>query len=299
MSKQAVYQSRQRQHVFDNELAELVQQADILKEEHPGCGVEKIYYTLKPRYLGRDKFCDLFLSMGFGIRKIKNYHRTTFPTHLNYPNLIEGMQLTRPYQLTQSDITYFPLHGKHYYIVFIIDVYTREIVGYQVSDHMRAEANLRALRMAFKQMAFSQGNLIHHSDRGSQYGSKIYIDALRKRGASISMGLMATDNPYAERINGIIKNEYLNLWEIKDLKDLKLKTKRAVNHYNNKRLHRGHKMKYTPLGFKKEWLNLEAHERPKVIIYTEGRVNLNGASNPEEICPQEEPQAYNCPMEIK
>jgi len=299
LSKQAVNQSRQRQQAFDEELEELVCLAGLLKEEHPGCGVEKMYYTLKPKFLGRDKFCELFLSMGFGVKKIKNYHRTTIPTHLNYPNLIEGMQLTRPYQLVQSDITYFPLNEKHYYLVFIIDVYTREIVGYCVSDSLRVEANMHALHMAYSVMSFDKGDLIHHSDRGSQYGSKSYLTALRKKGAIISMGLMATDNPYAERINGIIKNEYLNRWVISNLKDLKRKTRKAVNHYNHKRLHRGHNMKHTPIGFKKEWLNLCAHKRPKVIIYTEGKVNLIGASSPLEICPQEEPKAHNCPMELK
>ena len=299
ITKQAVHQSRKRQICFDNELEEMVKLADLLKKEHPGCGVEKMYYTLQPDYVGRDKFCEIFLSLGYGVKKIKNYRRTTYPSHLSYPNLIEGMQLIRPNQVVQSDITYFYLHGRFYYLIFIIDVYTREIVSYRVNDHMRAEANIEALNEAMKNMTFNDGGLIHHSDRGVQYASNAYTQLLKTNGIHVSMGLIATDNAYAERVNGIIKNEYLAYWEIKDEKALRRKTKDAVNHYNQNRKHRGHGMKYSPLEFKEYWLSLNAQQRPKVIIYTEGKVNLKGASSPIEICPTKEPQAHNCPMEIE
>src|SRR5690554_1594694 len=174
ISKQAVHQSRKRQIKFDNELEDLVKHADLLKEEHPGCGVEKMYYTLMPKYMGRDKFCEIFLSLGYGVKKIKNYRRTTYPANMSYPNLIEGIQLTRPSQVVQSDITYFYLHDNFYYLTFIIDVYTREIVGYNVADHLRTEATVSALSKALKTMNFNSGELIHHSDRGSQYASNAY-----------------------------------------------------------------------------------------------------------------------------
>lgn len=276
----------------------LVKEADVLKKEHPGCGVEKMYYTLRPKTMGRDKFCEIFLSLGYGVKPIKNYRRTTISGHINYPNLIEGMQVTRPFQVIQSDITYFELNGKFYYLVFIIDVYTREVLGHQVSNHMRAKANLKALDMALKRMDFSPEEIIHHSDRGSQYGSDLYRNRLKEKGIHISMGLTATDNAYAERVNGIIKNEYLKLWRIKDEQDLKHKTRKAVNHYNRKRKHRGHNMKHSPLEFYQNWLHLSVQERPKVIIYTEGRENLKGALNSFKVYQRVEPQAHNCPMEF-
>lgn len=129
------------------ELSDLVEQVDLIREEHPGYGVEKMYHILKPKYLGRDKFCEIFIDLGYRVRMIKNYVRTTIPSHINYPNLIQGIELIQPYQVVQSDITYFNLNGKHYYIVFIIDVYTREVIGYEAGDNMRAEMNLRALKM--------------------------------------------------------------------------------------------------------------------------------------------------------
>jgi putative transposase len=298
VSKQSVHQAIKRQEDFDRELAELVILADQLKEEHPGCGVEKMYYTLHPQTMGRDKFCEIFLELNYGVKRVKNYHRTTFSGYMFYPNLIEGMTVTRPFQVIQSDITYFSLGQEHYYLVFIIDVFTRLIVGYAVSDHLRAEANVKALKMALAVMSYQPWGLIHHSDRGSQYSSNMYTRLLENNHIHISMGQVAWENPYAERINGVIKNEYLNRWVIKDFTDLKKKVEKAVNNYNNKRLHRSFKMKYTPTEFFKKWVDLPAQERPTVIIYTEGRKNFLGASSPFEVCPREEPLAHNCPMEV-
>ena len=298
VSKQSVHQARVRQQCFDNELAELVTLVDQLREMHPGCGVEKMYYTLKPQFLGRDKFCEIFLTLGYGVKRIRNYHRTTYSGAVSYPNLIEGMAVMRPFQVIQSDITYFYLNGDYYYLVFIIDVYTRIVVGYSVSDHLRAEANVMALNMAFKVMHFKPAGLIHHSDHGAQYSSKQYTKLLKDRDIHISMGKVAWENPYAERINGIIKNEYLSRWKINDLNDLKRRVAKAVNHYNNKRLHRAFKMKYSPTEFLKKLVDLPAQERPTVIVYTEGRKIFKGALSPFEDCPREEPQAHVCPMEI-
>ncbi len=280
VSKQSVQQARKRQSSFDRELAELVVLADRLKEEHPGCGVEKMYYILQPKCMGRDKFCEIFLDLGYGVKPIRNYHRTTFSGDVFYPNLIEGMRVTRPFQVIQSDITYFTLGLGHYYLIFIIDVYTRLVIGYAVSNHLRAEANVKALKMALKVLDYQPWGLVHHSDRGSQYSSKLYTDLLKKNQIHVSMGEVAWENPYAERINGIIKNEYLIKWVVKDFKALKSKVVKAIDNYNNKRLHRAFSMKYTPMDFYKKWVDLATQERPMVIIYTEGKRNFSGASSP-------------------
>ncbi|WP_084454453.1 IS3 family transposase [Algoriphagus terrigena] len=298
VSKQSVQQAKNRQESFDRELSELIVLANQLKAEHPGCGVEKMYYALRPHFMGRDKFCELFLELGYGVNRVKNYHRTTFSGALYYPNLIEGMCVTRPFQVIQSDITYFQLKGDHYYLVFIIDVYTRLIVGYAVSDHLRTEANIRALKKALGIMNCTPWDTIHHSDRGSQYGSHAYTQLLSGQKIHISMGLVAWENPYAERINGIIKNEYLKRWAIRDFKELKRKVAKAVSHYNEKRLHRAFNMNYTPMEFYQKLIDLPTQERPTVNIYTEGRQNFLGTSSPFEVYPREEPLAHNCPMEL-
>jgi transposase InsO family protein len=298
VSKQAVQQAKLRQHRFDQELTELVDLADQLKKEHPGCGVEKMYYTLKPKWMGRDKFCEVFMSLGYGVRRVRNYTRTTIRGDLFYPNLIEGMTVTRPFQILQSDITYFRIGEKHCYLVFIIDVYTRLVVGYSVNDHLRVEANVKAMKMALKQVDFPKWGMIHHSDKGSQYSSKAYTKLLTDNGIHISMGDVAWENPYAERVNGIIKNEYLKKWRIPDLKTLKKKTAKAVQNYNHKRMHRAFDMKYTPMQFWNNLVHLSAQERPTVTIYTDGMKTNPGASSPRVGCPSKEPLAHNCPMEI-
>ncbi|MEN9304592.1 MAG: hypothetical protein RL264_3021 [Bacteroidota bacterium] len=129
IKKQVVFNCCRRHNQFQQELAELVEQVDLIREDHPGCGVEKMYHILKPKYLGRDKFCEIFMDLGYRVRTLKNYVRTTIPSHLNHPNLIQGMELWSPNQVVQSDITYFQMNGENYYTVFIIDVYTREIIG--------------------------------------------------------------------------------------------------------------------------------------------------------------------------
>jgi hypothetical protein len=278
------------------ELMDLVAQVDIIRVDHPGCGIEKMYHTLKPKYMGRDKFCEVFMDLGYRIRIIKNYRRTTIPVHLNYPNLIEGMMVTKPYQVLQSDITYFDMNGIFYYLVFVLDVYTRQILGYNVSRNMRKESNVKALKMALKlTKPLGKNTMIHHSDRGSQYGSKMYVNLLKDAGINVSMGLIAQDNAYAERINGTIKNEYLKLWHINSFNTLRAKTKKAVEHYNNKRLHDSLKG-ITPNEFRNNLLNLETQKRPKVIIYAEGNYKVKVASSHHDFNPEKEPQAHNCPI---
>jgi putative transposase len=263
ISKQAVAQYAKRQEVFDNQIKELIVEADILRKAHPGCGVEKIYDTLRPDFIGRDRFVETFMDLGYRVKRRKNYRRTTYAGNLYYPNLIKGLEINEPSAIWQSDITYIKIKDKFYYAVFIIDVYSKEIVGYSVSDHMRASANIRALKMALKEHKYPK---IHHSDRGSQYTSKEYISLLRENSCKISMGLIAQDNAYAERINRTIKEEYLSYWKTENFQQLKLQVKNAVYNYNNKRVHR-HLPKMNPSEFIKHWKNLTKKDKPKITIF--------------------------------
>ena len=166
ITRQAIDQYRHRQDVFDNRVLCLLLEAEELRKEHPGCGLEKMYYTLNPHFIGRDRFIELFMDLGFRIKKRINYKRTTYAVASKYTNLIKGLAVSAPSVVWQSDITYYDVNDKFYYVVFIIDVYTKVIVGYTVSDNMRATANLKALEMA---LVSYKAPLIHHSDRGGQY----------------------------------------------------------------------------------------------------------------------------------
>ena len=263
VSKQAVYQYAKRQHIFDNKLSNLMTEAEELRDEHPGCGVEKMYDALKPDFIGRDRFVDTMMELGFRVKRKKNYKRTTIASKIYYPNLIKGMEVNRPSQIWQSDITYIPVGGKHYYAVFIIDVYTKKIVGYQVSDHMRATANVKALQMALNKHPPPK---IHHSDRGGQYIYKDYISLLKKQGSQISMALSAQDNAYAERINRTIKEEYIDHWKPKTFSELKRFVKRAVIQYNNIRPHNNLE-KRSPIEFENLWSTMKDNNKPKLTIF--------------------------------
>lgn len=235
VSKQAVHQYASRQVVFDEKVEQLVREAEVLRKGHPGCGVKKMYHSLNPGFIGRDRFIEAFMELGFRVRRHKNYRRTTFAGKQFYPNLIKGMEIKQAGVIWQSDITYVHVDGKFYYAVFIIDVYSKQIVGYQVSDHMRASANVKALQMAIQSHGPPR---IHHSDRGTQYTSTLYTDLLKDHKCQISMGLTAQDNAYAERINRTIKEEYLEYWKPKSFKELKGCLKRAVHNYNTARPHK-------------------------------------------------------------
>lgn len=191
------------------------------------------------------------MSQGFRIKRHKNYTRTTYASPFYYPNLIKGLVVSKPSQVWQSDITYIPIGENFYYAVFIIDVFTKKIVGYDVSDNMRATANIRALNMALK---YHKPPDIHHSDRGSQYIYSKYIKLLKKNGTVISMAKTAQDNAYAERINRTIKEEYIDYWKPKNYKQLKKMIVKAVKQYNNQRPHKNIG-KDTPVEFERKWMN--------------------------------------------
>lgn len=297
VSKQAYHQHKNHKHQESILLADLIAQVDLIREDHPGCGLEKLYRSLQPSWIGRDKFISTFQRLGYGVVKPKNYHRTTIPTHIRFPNLISGMLVRASDTVWQSDITYFYVHNRHYYIVFIIDIYTKIIKGYAVSDHLRAEANIAALKMAFRSSG-KLHRLIHHSDRGSQYVDLGYQKLLTDRGISISMGVCAQDNPYAERINGTIKNEYLKHREINTFHKLKHEVKRAVNHYNTRRIHNHLPNNLNPVAFEKELLNLSDQDRPMVIVYAEGNCKIREASSLSYFRPRKEPQVHDCPIVI-
>ncbi|MGM0934981.1 MAG: DDE-type integrase/transposase/recombinase, partial [Bacteroidota bacterium] len=108
---------------------------------HPGCGVEKMYHILRPDFIGRDRFVETFMQLGYRLKRKKNYRRTTIAGKICYPNQIKGLEVKAPSAVWQSDITYYRVKDKFYYAVFIIDVYSKKVVGYRVSDHMRGTAN--------------------------------------------------------------------------------------------------------------------------------------------------------------
>ncbi len=160
-----------------------------------------------------------------------------------------------------------PVDGKHHYVVLIMDVYSRRILGWSAADNMRAENNMVALNRALTVRGiknFSE-SLVHHSDRGSQYVSDDYTNLLADYGILISMCTDVLENAHCERVNGTIKNDYLARRDIQNFDRLKREIERAVNNYNNRR-HRSLKM--TPLEFETYVKELSPEKRTEMRIFT-------------------------------
>jgi putative transposase len=243
-----------------------------IRELHPGMGLRKIYTQFQPEGIGRDAFIALGLSEGFRLRQVADKpQRTTYSIkHTRFKNLLVKAVFTAVNQVWVSDIFYFSLGAKHYYVVLIMDVYSRKLVGYSVADNLRAENNLAALQSALtlRGIAHYQGTLIHHSDRGAQYVSNDYTDTLEAYGIRISMCIDVLENAHAERANGIIKNEYLNRWTIHNEAQLQQRVQEAVYNYNN-RYHCSIKM--TPNEYEIYLQNIPQDKRLKLEIFTSSR----------------------------
>ena len=172
--------------------------------------------------------------------KKKRYTRTTNSWHrfYKYKNLIKNMNITRSNQVWVSDITYIRTVKGFCYLALITDVYSRKIVGYDLSDSLELTGCVNALKRALRQAKTIKG-LIHHSDRGIQYCSNQYTEILKKNGIGISMTEEnhCYENAIAERVNGILKDEF-HLDQTFDNKAHAARaTKSAINLYNQVRLH--------------------------------------------------------------
>ena len=239
-----------------------------IRQLHPGMGLRTMYDQFKPEGIGRDAFIALGLKEGYRLRTIKNPQRTTRSVkNARYRNLLGNRSFTFVNQVWVSDIFYFSVENLHYYVVLIMDVYSRRIVGYSVADNLRAENNIRALAMALALRGVDNynGQLIHHSDRGSQYISDDYTNMLDEYGIQISMCMDVLENAHCERVNGTIKNDYLARWNIQTAEELMWKLPNAISNYNQRR-HQTIKM--TPIEFETYVKELEPVNRPQVQVFT-------------------------------
>jgi transposase InsO family protein len=240
------------------------------REIHPGMGLRTMYDMLQPDGIGRDAFIVLGLQEGFRLKAMEKKTRTTWSIKSHrYGNLLGGRRFTDVNQLWSSDITYVFCLDKFYYVVLIMDVYSRRILGYSLADNMRAENNFNALKMALNLRGIDHYHhqLIHHSDKGSQYASDIYTQTLEGYGIQISMCEEVYENTHIERVNETIKDQYLGRMEIKDEKDLQQKLAGVIETYNIKRPHQSLNAR-TPLQYELEIKNIPKEKRTKMEIYT-------------------------------
>jgi len=268
-SKQAhiQYMNRRKKDEWKEQL--VINSVLDVRSIHSMMGLKKIFNLISPDWIGRDSFISIGVEYGLGIHRLRSYQRTTFSTKSNwFSNLTSGLEITGINQVWVSDTTYFRTGDIFYYLTFIVDVYSRRILGYVAYPNLRAEANCIALNMALKNRLGSDlRGLIHHSDRGTQYVSNAYLKILSDNQIGVSMCDSVFENTHVERINGIIKNEYLHNLSINTFDKLKRKLKDVVRLYNEERPHWSLYC-MTPSGYEEKLLDIKQNDRPIMSIYS-------------------------------
>lgn len=247
ITRQAYYQHFWHQLSIITEHELVLKEVMEIRKNHRYIGTRKLYEMIQPFLLehqikmGRDALFDLLGANKMLVRKKKRRIYTTNSFHWlkKYPNLIKGFIPESINQLWVSDITYWKVKTNYLYISLITDAYSRKIVGYNVSETLEAVGPAQALKMAIREQKNNLNNLCHHSDRGIQYCSQEYISLLNENRIKISMTETGDplDNSVAERINGIIKNEYLCNYNPQNLEEAKDVLDHAILLYNAERPH--------------------------------------------------------------
>lgn len=225
----------------------VLKQVNEIRHTHPAVGVRKLYYLLQPFLMehqvkiGRDALFDLLAANKLLVRKRRRRISTTQSHHWlkKYPNLIKEWHPTRPNQLWVADITYIPLTKGFLYLSLITDAYSHKIMGYTVADNLEAVHTNHALQMAIDNLSEIPEGLIHHSDRGIQYCSFDYVSRLNQNNIQISMTENGDplENPIAERVNGILKEEYLRHYPLVDMEQVTELLNDVIDRYNRLRPH--------------------------------------------------------------
>ena len=238
----------------------------------PKLGCRKLYYLLKDQLstlnVGRDKLFRILRANHMLIKPKKRYHITTDSHHRfrKYKNLVSILEIEKPESVWVSDITYVGTRKNPSYLALITDAYSKKIVGYNVSNSLSAEGSIQALSMALADRMYKDQPLIHHSDRGLQYCSDEYQEILKDNGVKPSMTEKYDpyENAIAERINGVLKQEFDIARNIKNL-NVKMKLiKNAIEIYNNQRPHLSNQMLTPILMHKQDGIKRKIYKSKKL-----------------------------------
>lgn len=265
--KQSLHQRLDRelgQQSYQHQLLFLIHQ---LRADHPTMGARDMYYLLQPPHFGRDKFEAFCKDHGFCSKRTINYSRTTNSTGVTrFPNLTIDIQLNRINQLWVSDITYFEINNTFFYLTFIMDAFSRRILGHHVSKRLfTTQTTLPAIRMAIKaRKSMDLTGTIFHSDGGGQYYEKEFLTLTQKKKMVNSMCEYPWENGKAERINGIIKNNYLKYRNINNYVELQKEVDRSVELYNHHKPHIGLK-RLSPVKFENLYLYKKDDSTNKLV----------------------------------
>lgn len=245
ISRSTYYRYKKRGREQQSIAEQVVKMVRYERQHLPRIGGRKLYYLLKsqlqPLRVGRDKFFTILRANHLLIRPKRSYHMTTQSRHhfRKHRNLIEDLSIHRPEQVWVSDITYLGQRDNPMYLALVTDAYSKKIMGHDVSDTLAASSAQAALNKAIKARQYPQAPLIHHSDRGLQYCCDAYQAQLVK--ANIQCSMTEAYDPYqnavAERINGILKQEFLDYYPVRDLRKMQRLAADSIKRYNEKRPH--------------------------------------------------------------
>ena len=217
MTRQNYYKHRKEREVrsFEDEI--ICKHVIDIRSDHPRMGVRKLLLLIKEDLamhkltIGRDRLFKVLRENGLLVEPYKAKFPKTTRYNENLPcfhNLIKDLEIVRPNQVWVSDITYIMTANGFCYLCLIMDLFSRKVVGFHVSESLAAAGCILALTAALKIAAIK--GCIHHSDRGCQYASHEYVKVLRAFGLEMSMTeeRHCYENAAAERLNGILKQEY-------------------------------------------------------------------------------------------
>lgn len=235
----------QRHRRRQTELRPVLDLVRDVRRHLPRVGTRKLYHLLQADLqdldikLGRDGLFDYLRQQGLLIRPKRRYTKTTDSRHWlkKHPNRYRDQRWCRPEQAFVADITYLESREGVHYLSLVTDAYSRCIMGHELSREMKAVDTVKALTRALHQRV-SRHPLIHHSDRGVQYCSAVYQAVLRKNGVKPSMtdGYDCYQNALAERVNGILKQEFL-VERCNSFEELGILVEQSIRAYNRLRPH--------------------------------------------------------------
>lgn len=247
ITRQAFYQHFWGQSAMVVEQGLVLQEVREIRALHPVIGGRKLYCLLQPFLLkhrikiGRDALFDLLSVNKLLGRKRKRRIYTTQSHHWlkKYPNLVKEWKPQKPGELWVADITYVPIKKEFLYLSLVTDAFSHKIMGYCIAATLEATHTVKALEMALQTHKAGNHQLIHHSDRGIQYCSSQYVNLLNTHDVKISMTQNSDplENPIAERINGILKDEYLKHFIKSNQSNVMELLKVIIDRYNQKRPH--------------------------------------------------------------
>lgn len=246
LKRDAYYKYLRRFKIRQSKTAQVVKMVQKERKIQPRVGTRKLYKGLSGTFIrsnlkiGRDRLFDILREEDMLVKRKKSSCKTTNSYHRfhKYSNLIKGMVISAPNQVWVADITYIRTVKGFCYLALITDLYSRKIIGHDLSDSLELAGCQRALQKALWHARPAAG-LIHHSDRGIQYCSNQYTNELIKRKIRISMTEEnhCYENAVAERVNGILKDEFYLDQCFFSTQHAKQAAKNAIKLYNNKRLH--------------------------------------------------------------